>query len=71
MSITSPACCYHIEPLSRNQLSSRLGFAVREHYGLNPFSFDDSRTTLLEKLLVNGQQDSSQTLQNSNHNFAQ
>jgi len=38
--------------------------AVGELYnGLNPISLDDSRITLLERPLVNRQQDSSQTLQ--------
>ena len=46
-------------------------FAVGElYYEPNLISLDDSRITLLERPLVNGQQDFFQTLHVQNHNFA-
>ena len=73
-SITSPACCYHIEPLFTEPALDQVGWvpAIGElYYGLNPISLDDSRITLLERPLVNGSAKILLRLYKvQNHNFA-
>ena len=53
--ITSPACFYHIEPLSWDQLSNQEGWvpAVGNlYYELNPIPFDDFRIILLDRPFI-------------------
>ena len=55
MRITSPACFYHIEPLSWDQLSNQEGWVPvvgNLYYGLNLIPLDDSRIILLGRPFI-------------------
>jgi len=55
MRITSPACFYHIESLSWDQLNNQEGWVpvVGDlYYGINPIPLDDSKIILLDRPFI-------------------